>query len=243
MLPPRSRRCGSAARTARTVLSRLKSSIADQSSSSRWSNENRGIVTPGGGPPALLTRTSRPPNRVDRRGHRQAPGPSGVGQVGRRRGRASGRAPRPARATRSARPRRPALPRRAGSGAVARPIPCDAPVTTAIRVVELEIHVSTMAAPAAPASGGNRSTACGRESDSASCLDPLGYSYPHEHEPAPHEVDRAVDQGHRRPGPQAQEGPRRPRPGRVRRRRHHRRRHLRADRHGGSVELRSRPWR
>jgi hypothetical protein len=59
--PPRSSITGIAARTARTTANRLKSNISRQSASVSGRKEKRGRDTPGGGPPALLTRTSRPP--------------------------------------------------------------------------------------------------------------------------------------------------------------------------------------
>jgi hypothetical protein len=62
MLPPRSTSSGSAARHARTAENRLNSNIDCQPSSVSPRNPNSGILVPGGGPPALLTRMSSPPN-------------------------------------------------------------------------------------------------------------------------------------------------------------------------------------
>ncbi len=73
MAPRLSSRAGRAVRTARTVLRRLRSKLARQSSSASSRKPVAGVVRP----PTLLTRMSRPPKVSTARPTRRA-GPSGV---------------------------------------------------------------------------------------------------------------------------------------------------------------------
>jgi hypothetical protein len=80
--PPRSTITGIAARTARTAENRLNSNISRQSASVSGRKEKRGRDAPGGGPPALLTRISRPPKTSTARSTTAAGASGSVRSVG-----------------------------------------------------------------------------------------------------------------------------------------------------------------